>query len=81
MNGGVGYNWFKLILVDEEKQYAQLEGRLQTKQELVGSIMGMSELVGILQETQTVGKIKEMHLIGTLREQHLIGIMGGEGDD
>lgn len=81
MNGGKGYSWFKVILVDEAKQYAQLDGYMQGNYELIGELSPISTLIGRFIEQQLEGEIEGQHLIGVLRNQHLIGVLGGENDE
>lgn len=81
MNGGKGYSWFKVILVDEAKQYVQLDGYIEENHQLVGNLKSISELVGRFEEQQLEVKIEEQHLIGVLRDQHLVGVLGGEKDE
>lgn len=81
MNGGKGYSWFKVILVDEAKHYAQLDGYMQGNYELIGELNPISTVIGRFIEQQLEGKIEEQHLIGLLRNQHLLGRLGGEKDE
>ena len=81
MNGGVGFSWFKLTLVDETKHYVQLEGILEEKQMLISQINGPVQVTGTLLEQHQIGKLEHTHIIGTLKTHQLVGTLGGEGDE
>ena len=81
MNRGKGYSWFKVILVDEPKNYVQLEGHIEEKHDLIGNMSFISALIGKLEQQQLEGRIEEQQLIGLIHNQHFMGVLGGEKDE
>ncbi len=81
MNGGIGFSWFRLTLVDEVKHYVTIEGTLAQEQNLIANVEAEVELIGTLIEQQQEGLIKEQYLIGTLKAHEFIGLLGGDRDE